>query len=682
MNEKRWTTSKIAGIPCLGCGKLDSCTVSPDGNACKCWRDGGKIHFSEGTEGGPASGGSRSQRPRPSHARATKIKKSFGTPEAAAEAARRAVERDQDQCAAAGGWWPYHDPTGKTELFRVLRLDLADGNKTFRTIHLSKGAWTFGDPPGPLPLYRLSKLPPLGPIYVTEGEKAADAARTLGLPTTTSAHGCAAAGKTDLEPLRGRDVYVLPDNDDPGRKYARSLAAILTQLNPPARVRIVDLPGLPPGGDLVEFIECQSAASPDSIRIEVEALAAATSTMNLSDLIGGPVVRNLSEVPSEPIRWLWPGRIPLGKVTVIAGEGGVGKSFLTTDVAARVTRGKAWPDGAPGIIGSVVLANAEDDAGDTVRPRFEAAEGDPSQALLLEGIRRVADDGKVSERGFTLAHVADLSRAIERAPDCKLVIIDPVGAFLGGIDSYNEAEVRSLLAPLAKLAAERGVALVLVMHVNRRTGAPAMSRLMGSSGFGNAARAVWMVTKDKAVPGRRLLLPAKFNVGGDRNGLAFSIVAADGDGRDGPSVIVWDPEPVTTTADEAMAAEAANPDEVDERQHVKAWLFETLQHGALASNEVFKLAEQNGLPEKKVRGAARDLKVHMAPAGVRKPWMWSLPLPSAADLARLSNVGQPAEPGKSEKSGPILDFSETNRGTSASAVPHTSTALLQGADRV
>src|SRR5215813_7612779 len=99
------------------------------------------------------------------------------------------------------------------------------------------------------------------------------------------------------------------------------------------------------------------------------------------------VVRRLADVQPENVTWLWPGRLALGKLTILSGDPGLGKSFLSLDVAARLTTGEMWPDGCPAPSGTVVLLTAEDGVTDTVRARFDAAGGDPERVHVLEAIR-------------------------------------------------------------------------------------------------------------------------------------------------------------------------------------------------------------------------------------------------------------------------------------------------------
>src|SRR5690554_6462321 len=99
------------------------------------------------------------------------------------------------------------------------------------------------------------------------------------------------------------------------------------------------------------------------------------------------VAVELSSVVSQTTKWLWKGRVPLGKLTLLAGDPGLGKSFLTVDLAARVTSGKAWPDGSPGCRGSVIFLNAEDELEDTICPRLEKAGADLSKCIAVTALR-------------------------------------------------------------------------------------------------------------------------------------------------------------------------------------------------------------------------------------------------------------------------------------------------------
>jgi hypothetical protein len=171
--------------------------------------------------------------------------------------------------------WTYHDAQGET-VGLVVRWDLSDGKKDVRPVARHADGWRIKAMPDPRPLYRLPEVRNAPRVIVTEGEKCADAARSIGFVATTSAGGAEAAAKTDWRPLAGKEVWILPDNDAPGRKYANDVLGILAKLTPAPVVRVIELPGLSEGGDIVDWIDAHGgAAEPDTMRAEIEALAQA-----------------------------------------------------------------------------------------------------------------------------------------------------------------------------------------------------------------------------------------------------------------------------------------------------------------------------------------------------------------------------------------------------------------------
>lgn len=266
-----------------------------------------------------------------------------------------------------------------------------------------------------------------------------------------------------------------------------------------------------------------------------------------------PVAVRLSDVKPEALAWLWPGRIPLGKLTVVAGDPGLGKTFLTHDIAARVSNGSGWPDHAPDsecaasesaaseTAGEVILLSAEDGLADTIRPRLDAAGADISRIIALTAVRSF--DGH--ETAFSLSRdLNSLELVLKQCERPRLVVIDPISAYLSRTDSHNNAEVRALLAPLARLAEQHRVAVIAVNHLNKGGGGgKAIYRSMGSLAFIAAARAGWLIARSSEDSERRLMLVAKLNVAKEPTGLSYRIV----DGR-----IAWDDEPVNVTADEAL----------------------------------------------------------------------------------------------------------------------------------
>lgn len=364
--------------------------------------------------------------------------------------------------------------------------------------------------------------------------------------------------------------------------------------------------------------------------------ARATSAHSLTS----PLLVNLADVTPRAVRWLWRGRIALGKLTLIAGEPGQGKSFLTMDLAARVTTGNPWPDEPPGTNsnqpGSVVLLAAEDDLEDTVRTRLDAAGAIVEHVTALQGIEYRADDaGPAKQRCFNLEHdLPALEHAIDSSPDCRLVIIDPVSEYLGRTDSHKNAEVRGLLAPLRNLAAQRNVAVVVVTHLNKAAGSKAMSRVTGSLAFIAAARAGWLVVADKANPKRRLLLPIKNNLAEDVGGLAYSII--DG-------ALAWERGSVSLSADDALADEPRK-DGHTERDDAADWLRELLADGPMPQRDVAEAAKANGISSATLRRAKVKAKVESRKQGNGREARWTWALPGQNGTPQRSKDAEDAHP--------------------------------------
>lgn len=203
------------------------------------------------------------------------------------------------------------------------------------------------------------------------------------------------------------------------------------------------------------------------------------------------VTRCMADIAPEPIQWLWPSRIALGKVTMLAGDPGLGKSMITVAMAAHVTTGTPWPvDRSECEIGSVIMVSAEDDPADTLRPRLDAAGADVSKVHVLKSVLVLDHEGKSKDRTFNLARdVEALDNLLRQTPDCRLITIDPISAYLGGTDSHNNADVRALLTPLAAMASKHKVAIFVVTHLNKSTQANVLYRASGSLAFVAAARA-------------------------------------------------------------------------------------------------------------------------------------------------------------------------------------------------
>ncbi|MDI9430654.1 MAG: AAA family ATPase [Planctomycetota bacterium] len=520
--------------------------------------------------------------------------------------------------------WTYHDAAGEP-VGMMVRWD-TDGGKDIRPLAKTARGWIIGGMAEPRPLYRLPELlaRPNERVFVCEGEKAADAAASIGLLATTSPHGCKSAATADWNPLAGRDVVILPDNDPAGRRYAKEVAGILAALEPAPSVKIVDLPELPQKGDIYDWLESHDSIEPDALRGIVECLADDAVPLDHSEIVGGPVLTCLADVEPAEVRWLWLRRVPLGRITLLVGMPGEGKSFLTTYMAARVSTGSPWPDGSHCPRGSAIFISAEDDPADTIRPRLDVHHADVRRVHLLAMVRKPDKHGEQKEVMFTLGDMDALETALKRHPDCKLVVVDPIGSFLGSrTDAHRDNEVRAVLAPVAKLAERYGAAVVVVAHRRKSSGSFADDLALGSRAFTGIARAVWHLTRDGENKRRRLLLPGKNNLAPEGNGLAFTII---GD----PPTIAWERDPVAMTADDALASENVSQEKKpgpkpEARNKARDWLRDLLRTGPMEAGKVKVEATEAGYAWRTVQRAKDELGIKPDRHQFGGAWIWKLP---------------------------------------------------------
>lgn len=341
----------------------------------------------------------------------------------------------------------------------------------------------------------------------------------------------------------------------------------------------------------------------------------------------GAVILDLDSVEARAVEWLWPGRIPLGKLTVIAGDGGCGKSTLTVDIAARVTTGKAWPDqaGTP-TPGGVVVLSAEDDPADTIRPRMDAHDADCSRVKLL---RATVEAGK--ERMVTLEDLPSLEQAIDATPGCRLVIVDPVTAYgPDGLNDHSNTEIRAMLAPISELAERKRVAIVAVHHLNKGgNGMKALYRMNGSIAWGAAARSAWGVTidpnDDAANPAdrRRLFVPLKMNTGRPGSVWGYHILE-DYSRRVG--VVHWEPGPAEGfDADSAFGEGRKNNRPTPAQDAAEEFLREALANGPVAVADLKEFAKNAGVAWRSVERVKVRLRVAIEKDGFQGPSMWLIP---------------------------------------------------------
>jgi archaellum biogenesis ATPase FlaH len=234
----------------------------------------------------------------------------------------------------------------------------------------------------------------------------------------------------------------------------------------------------------------------------------------------------LSEIEAREIHWLWEKRIPLGKITILDGDPGMGKSLLAIQIAACVTTGHPMPDGTPGTQGGVVLIAPEDGASDTLRPRLKAADGDPSHVLLLNTVESLdAKKMKMNDRPFSLSQDLEvLEEAIKRT-NAALVILDPLTAVLGHrLHASRDQDVREIFTPLAQLAERTNCAVLVIRHLSKAASVNALYRGAGSIGIIAAARTGLIVAQHPYEENSRILATSKNNLSKKVNNLTYQII--------------------------------------------------------------------------------------------------------------------------------------------------------------
>lgn len=343
--------------------------------------------------------------------------------------------------------------------------------------------------------------------------------------------------------------------------------------------------------------------------------------------IGQANLVRISEVARSAVRWLWPGRIPLGKITLIDGDPGQGKSTMTLDLAARVSRGWAMPDGVDGVgPAGVVVLSAEDGLGDTLRPRLEAAGANLDLVHAFTGVR---DSG--SERLPMLPQDVPRLEAVAVATGSLMVVIDPLMAYLGAnVNSFRDQDVRRALAPLAAMAERTGVAVLVVRHLNKASGGSAIYRGGGSIGIAGAARSVLLVARDPDAgtddPNpRKILAVVKSNLAVLVPSMAYQLLDSPDHGC---ARVRWEAGTTPHRADDLLAGHHAASSGSALRE-ASDFLRDLLSGGSVTAQEVRAAAKAAGIAWGTVHRARTELTVvarkRGAPGGDGQHWEWELP---------------------------------------------------------
>lgn len=554
-------------------------------------------------------------------------------------------------------------------LYQVVRFE----PKAFRQRQPDgRGGWIWNLQGVRRVLYRLPEIrrAPLGEVvFIVEGERDAETLAERGLQATTNPGGAGKWRPEYSDSLRGKDIVILPDNDVAGRNHAREIVRALE--GAAARVRVLELPGLPDKGDVSDWLahggtvadlafnlvedapagiewaarttESAGALNRDGLR-EADVIRAPESARGKAESGRARVIR-AADVAPEAVTWLWREWIPLGKVTVLDGDPGLGKSTMLVDLAARLTTGRPFPGESTGREpGSVLFVAHEDGIADTLVPRLNAAGADTTRVDVLEGFEE--ESGSAPRLPSIPADIPAIEQIIVSG-GVRLVVVDPLYAYLGGgTDSYRDHDVRKALAPLATMAARTGCAVVLVRHLRKAGGAPALYRGGGSIGIIGIARSGLVLAKDPDDEGARVVACVKSNLGPPPASLGWRFTGGT------PPRVEW------TGASRHSADSLVNvqPDDGEGRSALDDacdFLRERLAGGEMLVGEVKREARKAGIHDRTLERAKARLGVRHRRLTFGGDYVWFLPdgsMPAAGSATASMAADDPAAADKSSKS--------------------------------
>lgn len=310
-----------------------------------------------------------------------------------------------------------------------------------------------------------------------------------------------------------------------------------------------------------------------------------------------------ANVQTEPVEWLWYPYIPLGKLTVLQGDPGEGKSTFALNIVARITTGQPMPDGAPVTEKRVAIYQcAEDGIADTIKPRLQQAGADCERVAYIidNDIALTLEDGRI-ETAIKDTHA-------------RVFIIDPIQAFIPpDADMQSATKMRSVLRKLANIADRNKCAVILIGHMNKGNGAKTLYRGLGSIDIAAIARSVLMISRDESRPDIRYMYPIKSSLAPEGPAIAFSFKEHGG--------IVWHGKYDLNTA-ELMDSITVK---TTKRERARAKLVQLLEHEDRPAKEVYAGLADIGVGSRTVEKAKKELQVTTYRSG--GSWYWSLPKP-------------------------------------------------------
>lgn len=353
----------------------------------------------------------------------------------------------------------------------------------------------------------------------------------------------------------------------------------------------------------------------------------------------GAQIRCLSDVAPQEVGFLWDGRIPKGKLCEIVGDPGCGKSTLIAQIAGKLTNGRPLPgETATRAPTNVLILSAEDGVADTIVPRLVSAEADMKRVHVLDGIweNKKFQLFNLKEK----SHLKYLHKQIKEL-EIGLVVIDPLNAYLGGVDSHKDSEVRGLLTPLFKLAEDTGVTVLTIRHMNKSSADKAIYRAGGSIGFTGAVRSSLLVGQTDEDTDERAIVVIKSNLAQFPPPVGFSITKKG---------FQWSGKTPDVTSADILSPDSSSEDRTD-RADTREWLKDLLANGEVPSAEVFEKAKAElsvsvstvKRAKASMKGTEWEIEAYRESVGRdgKGQWIWGL-------SARGSNTSDPLGDSESE----------------------------------
>jgi putative DNA primase/helicase len=354
-----------------------------------------------------------------------------------------------------------------------------------------------------------------------------------------------------------------------------------------------------------------------------------------------------ADLTPEPVQWLWPGWLALGKFHLLAGAPGQGKTTIAMGMAATVTIGGRWPDGSRCEAGNVLIWSGEDDYTDTLLPRLIAAGADRSRVFFVECTRT----GNTVRPFDPSTDTRTLKNAIEQIGSVRLIVIDPVSTAVTG-DSHKNTEVRRGLQPLVDLASSINSALLGITHLSKGgQGSDPAQRVIGSIAFTAVARVVMVAARVKSMDGKdkRILARGKSNIGPDNGGFEYYLAQLEALPGIEASRIEWGAA-VEGSARDLLTDPLQNEDGADQADAVSLLKAELTADCWTPVAVASKPLSDAGFNKKQIWNASKKLNVVRKKDGMGGGWYLRLPGSNVMSiLGEDSKLPEVSENPQSEK---------------------------------